>query len=147
MKTIDELTPLIVTWQNAEKALEIAKEKEKEARLALMAAAFPDAKRGTNTRELTHGYVLKGVKKVNFNLKNTKEGSETEKALDKIERLGNRGAYIADDLVSWKPSLSLTTYQKLDLNDPSDRQIKEIIDTVLTTSDGMPELEIVKPKA
>jgi hypothetical protein len=146
MATIDEITPLIVTWQNAEKALEIAKEKEKEARLALMAAAFPDAERGTNTLELTHGYVLKGVKKVNFNLKNTKEGHETETALEAIEKIGNRGAYIADDLVSWKPSLSLTTYQKLDPLDPQDRKIKEIIDTVLTTSEGLPTLEIVKPK-
>ena len=135
----------IVAWQEAERALNAAKEKEMALRTKVFGTCFPDAEVGTNTLELGKGYKLKGVRKLNYNLANGQ--GETEAALDQIAALGNEGAFIAERLVGWTPKLSLTEYKKLEpKNNPTHKRIKELIDAVLTVTDGAPTLEVVTPK-
>jgi hypothetical protein len=128
-------------WQVSKKALEAAKETEAALRNELFAITFPAGLVGTDNYELGQGYKLKGVGKINYNL-NNKDGA-TEKALGVLETLGNEGTFIAERLVSWKPTLSVTEYKSLSADSP----YKRIIDAVLTTSPGLPTLELVEPKA
>lgn len=134
----------IMAWQEAEKALNAAKEKEMTLRTKVMAECFPNAEVGTNTLELGKGYKIKGVRKLNYNLANGQ--GETEAALDAISKLGNEGQFIAERLVGWTPKLSLTEYKKLEATNPTHAKIKELIDAVLTVTDGAPTLEVVPPK-
>ena len=137
----------IMAWQKAKDALATAAETEAALRRKVYAEGFPEPKEGVNNLDLGGGYTLKATRKINYNLKETKEGAETSAALDAIEHIGNEGEFIAQRIVTWKPSLSVSEYKKLDVTNPTHKKIKDIIDGVLTTSDGMPTLEVVYPKA
>lgn len=143
---LNERDKLIIAWQEADKALAAAKEREMELRTTTFEYLFPNAEVGTNTYELGKGYEVKGVRKLNYNLANGQ--GETEAALDAIAKLGNEGQFIAERLVGWTPKLSLTEYKKLEPDaNPTHKRIKEIIDGVLTITDGAPTLEVKEPKA
>lgn len=138
---------LVAAWHRASGELAKAKKAEMELRVQVAVAIFPNAVIGTNNVDLPGGWLIKLVRKHNFSLKNTVDGSETEKALDAIEAMGNEGPFIADRLVKWSPELSITEYKKLSKDSPGHVKIKELIDSVLTVSDAAPALELVAPKA
>lgn len=144
MDTI-ERDNLIVSWQTAKSQLDAAVELERNLRKQVFEVCFPEAKEGTNNLDLGMGYKLKGVKKLNYNLVNG-EG-ETETVLDQIANLGNEGHFIAERLVGWKPALSLSEYKKLEANNPTHAKIKNMIDSVITITEGLPTVEVVEPKA
>ena len=140
---------LLLAWQAASAALENAKVAETQARAEVVKLMFDGkpATEGTNNFDLGNGYMLKIVGKVNYNLSESAKPKNpamkpwaTRMALNEIEKLGNEGKFIAERLVKWSPELSLTEYRALA------PQYKAIIDTALTTSDGMPSVEIVAPK-
>lgn len=136
---------LLVQWNLAKEQLDAAKAKEMEMRTKCVAFMFdPNKKKGTERVELGNGYEAKAVKKLNYNFIKNSDGKldkvAVDNALTEIEHSGPEGAYIADNLVKWEPTLSLTEYGKLDPNR------KAIIDKVIVTSDGAPTLEIIPPK-
>lgn len=137
---------LITKWKTAAETLETAKADEMVWRKRVVDFAFdPNKKTGTERIDLGAGYELKSVKKINYGWIKAADGKKVNKdaietALGKIEESGPAGALIADRLVSWKPDLSLSEYNKL----PSD--FKSIIDAVIVTSEGSPTLEIIPPK-
>ena len=137
---------LLMRHQDLKIAVEIAKENEMKLRKYIVNRVFPDAKEGTNTAELGNGYQLKAVKKFHYNL--IPDNNKIFATLDKIKKLGNEGAFIADRLVSWTPSFLLSEYRPLCENDATDiqRQIKREIETVLVITDGSPTLTIKEPK-
>lgn len=135
---------MLLEWDRRKKALETAKADELEIRNAIAKREFPNPKQGTNTLELGNGYKLKMVAKTNYNL--DKDNEKVEDAQERIEKLGNEGAFLADRLITWKPSLSLTEYKNLDPTNPTHKKIKAIVDSVLTTSEATPSLEIAEPK-
>lgn len=141
---IQERDNLIVAWQSAAATLEAAKAAELELRKRVFNTCFPGAVIGTNNLDLGMGYKLKGVRKINYNLANG--AGETDNALNEIEKFGNEGQFIAERLVGWTPKLSLTEYKKLEATNPTHKQVKDIIDGVLTTSEGTPTLEVIVPK-
>jgi len=108
---------------------------------------FPKPQEGTNTKELGQGYQLKSVIKYNYNLSSN---DIVEKCLDHISALGNEGPFIADRLVSWKPSFLITEYRDLcerkDKGDASAIKILNIVNEMLTISEAAPTLEIKSPK-
>jgi len=131
---------ILQEWLDTKKLLDVAKDAEMKAREAVV-AAFPfDASKeeGTQNIDLANGWKLKVVKKLNYKLDNTEDA--TDKALDKLEKMGPEGMFIAERLVKWKPELSVSEYRKLSAS------FKAVIDTVLTTSPGAPTLELVEPK-
>lgn len=146
-RQITQLDQDIMAWQQANETLTAAKNKELELRNRVFAEAFPNAVVGTNTFDLGAKYELKGVRKLNYNLANGND--ETANALDEIEKLGNEGPFIAERLVTWKPSLSVSEYKALQVDGPNPNplhvKIKEIIDAVLTITDGTPTLEVKVP--
>jgi len=138
---------LLSRWQMAQDTLAAAKAAEMDLRKQIVAFSFdPTKQSGTERIELGNGYELKAVKKLNYGFVKRGDGSNkldkgaVDLALTKIEQSGPAGAYIADNLVKWEPTLSLTEYKKLD------EPLKKIIDAVIVTSDGAPSLEIVPPK-
>jgi len=133
----------IMQWQEAVKNLAAAKEAEAALRNEVLSGAFdfdPEALReGTENVELGNGYKLKAVFKISRNLQGGNEA--VEKALQKIEKTGAEGEFIAERLVKWKPELSVSEYKKL----PD--KFRKLIDEVLTSKEAMPSLELVVPKS
>ncbi len=139
---------LLMLWDENKKAIEIAKEAEMELRKYIVGRAFPKKQEGMNTKELGNGYTLKAAVKYNYNLA---DNDIVEGCLNKIAALGNSGAFIADRLVSWKPSFLLTEYRQLcedkDKGDKVAESILNIVTEMLTITEAAPSLEIKEPKA
>lgn len=136
---------ILLEWDRRKKALDAAKEGELAIRKAIAAREFPNPKKGTNNLELGNGYTLKLVHKVNYNL--APDNAKVEEVQEAIEKVGNEGKFLADRLITWKPTLSVSEYGKLDLEDPTHRKIKELVDSVVTMTDATPSLEIKEPKS
>lgn len=137
---------MLVQWEQVKKQLESAKEQEMQLRKQIVDFAFDQNKNsGTERVELGNGYELKAVKKVSYGFikgnDNKINKSAIEKALQKIEKDGAAGELIAERLVQWNPTLSLTEYKLL-----SDKHLKAINEVIVTT-EGAPTLEIIEPKA
>lgn len=133
----------ILQWQEAVKTLAAAKEAEAALRKEVLSGAFnfdPEALReGTENVELGQGYKLKAVFKISRTLQGGQEA--VEKALQKIEKTGSEGEFIAERLVKWKPELSVTEYKSL----PD--KFRKIIDEVVVSKESTPTLELVAPKS
>lgn len=140
----------LAAWEASKIALEAAKAAEMEARKAFVKFAFNHEKlEGTERIPLHNGYEAKAVKKLNYNLVSHTEGVSTVDAVDaaltRIEAVSDEGKFIAERLVKWTASLSISEYRKLD-ETPNGQKFKAIIDEVVETSEGAPTLEIVPPK-
>jgi hypothetical protein len=138
---------LLLEWQEAKRLLTVAQEAEMDLRKQVVNfASDPNKLKGTERIELGNGYEMKLVKKLNFGFVKKDDGkvnkAAIDAALDRIERTGPVGAYLAGELVKWTPDLSLTEYNKLDKDD----EIRKIIDEVIVTTPGAPTLEIIPPK-
>lgn len=137
---------LLMRHQQLKEALEKAKEAEMAIRKYIVNRIFPDKVEGTNTLELGNGYLAKAVVKFNYNL--DPDLDKVDAALDRITRMGNEGAFIAERLVKWSASFLLTEYRKLQEPDATEIQkaIKKEIDSVLTITDAAPTFDIKEPK-
>ena len=138
LDALEKRNALLVKWEKAKQDLERAKEDEMDLRKQVAAAYFPNPEKGVNNVDLGNKYTLKMTHKLNYKLND--DNDAIEKALDKIERTGNEGKFIAERLISWKASLSMTEYNQLD------PKYKKIIDEVITITEAAPSLEIKEPK-
>jgi hypothetical protein len=138
---------LLILWQQKKTAIDVAKEEEMELRKYIVKREFPKPVEGTQRKELGNGYELKAVIKYNYSLA---DNDKVEECLNHISDLGNEGPFIADRLVSWKP-----TFLKTEYNDLLDRKSKgderavkilNIVNSMLTITEGAPTLDIVEPK-
>jgi len=141
-----ERTRLLNLWETAQKTLAAAKENEMELRKRVVDFAFDqDQKSGTENIELANGYKAKAVKKLNFSFIKNSEDKVDKKAIDSalclIESDGAAGELIAERLVKWTPTLSLSEYKQLCGTH------KAIIDAVVITKEASPTLSIVAPKS
>ena len=138
----------LMYWQSLKNALEVARESEMEFRKYIVKREFPNPNEGMNTQELGNGYQLKAAIKYNYNLL---DNDTVEKCLNKIENIGNDGKFIADRLVSWKPSFLLTEYRTLQddaaKGSKSANEILTIISEMLEITEASPTLEIKEPKS
>ena len=138
---------LLMLWADKKKLIEKAKEDEMELRKYIVARAFPQKHEGMNTKELGNGYQLKAAIKYNYNLA---DNDKVEDCLNRIATIGNTGAFIADRLVSWKPSFLLSEYRQLcedkDKGDKAAENILNIVTEMLTITEAAPSLEIKEPK-
>lgn len=139
---------LLMEWDKIKKSIETAKAQEMEVRKYIVNRAFPKKEEGMNTKELGNGYELKAAVKFNYNLA---DNDTVENCLAKVASLGNQGPFIADRLVSWKPSFLLTEYRQLvedkEKGDKFAIECLKAIEPMLTISEGAPELTIKEPKA
>lgn len=127
---------LIMFWKKTKEEADQKKEFEMTLRKEVVKRLFPNKSEGTNTIELGNGYQLKCVIKQSYKIDN----KNVDSILDEIAKAGNEGSFIAERLVTWSASLSLTEYRELD------PKYKLIFDKVLTINDAAPVLEIREPK-
>lgn len=138
---------LLVQHQALKDQIEIFKKQEMELRKYIVERAFPDRSEGVNKIDLGNGYELKAD--VNFNYNIDKPANEVWQALERIRKIGNYGATIADKLVSWKANFLLKEYRGLvkakDESQEAQAILKEI-SSFLTIKEAAPELDIKGPK-
>ncbi len=111
---------------------------EKELRTQILKDSFNfegDDREGTENIELGNGYKLKGV----FKLTRKLDKKETPEVLNAMRSMSPEGAFIADRIVTWEPKLNKKEYDSLN------PQFKGMVDSVLTTTAGLPSLSIVEP--
>lgn len=139
---------LLLAWDDIKKTITTATAQEMELRKYIVNRAFPKKEEGMNTKPLGNGYELKASVKFNYNLA---DNDTVENCLARVAALGNQGPFIADRLVSWKPSFLLTEYRQLvedkEKGDKFAENVLKEITPMLTITDGAPTLEIKAPKA
>lgn len=139
---------VLMTHQAMKAEIERLKEEEMEMRKYIVARAFPDKKEGMNTKELGNGYELKAQVKYNYNLA---DNDIVEAGLEKIEKLGNEGSFIADRLVSWSPNFLLKEYRQLQEDAKKGSKFATeclaVISDFLTITEAAPTVDIKAPKA
>lgn len=131
-------------WRDLAAFAKLATEAEKNTRRAVVAAYYdPALGDGTHNIDLGDGFKLKLVNSTNYKLD---DNEKVDQALEQISRIGADGTFLADRLISWTPKLSVSEFKKLEATNAGHQQIKEVLQTILTTGPAMPTLEIVAPK-
>lgn len=146
---------LIQNWLKAKEVFAKAQEEERRLRALVVEDMFPNATKGTNRFQLGKGYALKYVRTIDYVLGDkelcvdgvkVKVADQVDELLERIEALGGEGPALAARVVKWTPELSPTEYLALDVNFPVQEKVKEMIDQMLTTKDGSPQLTFEVPK-
>lgn len=137
---------IVSKWQCTKSALDALKTDEMALRKEILSFCFdPKKTKGVEYHDLGNGWKLKADKKINFGWIKLNEKEIDRKAvyqaLVDIEKLSPEGKLVAERLISWKPDLSLSQYKLLNDNEAA------IINKVIVTKPGSPELSIVEPKS
>jgi hypothetical protein len=134
----------VIEWREADQQLAAAKANELTKRNAAIALCFPTVAEGVNRFPLGNGYALKCEGRLNYKLDS--DTAKVDAVLDRIEKAGNEGPFLASRLIKWKPELSTGEYKKLDPNAPEHATIKALVNTILTITPGLPGLTLEEPK-
>jgi len=140
---------MLLLWQRSKEMLDYWKALEMEYRKICASLLVPEDKKkeGVNTIDLGQNYKAKVNIKYNYTLSDNKT---VESGLDKISSLGNEGKFLADRLVNWHPTFSLSEYRQLEEDAKDGSQFaKDVIKTIsefLIIKEASPTLEIVEPK-
>ena len=148
---------VIQNWLDERAALQLHKADEMKARTEVSQLLFPNPTKGTQRYPLANGYAIKLVYKLNYRLGdkdkiNPDTGGKVrldDQVFDlqsRMEALGPVAELFADRLIKWTPELSVTEYEKLDVNDPIQRQLRDMIDAMLTVEPASPALDFEEPK-
>lgn len=147
----------IMAWQAAKPVAAEAVERERELRARVTATLFPTPRKGTQRYDLGGGYKVKLVHGTTYNLGNkdmvdpaTNEPIPIKKQVEDLQQaiaeLGNEGPMLAERLIKWKPELSASEYEKLNVEFDIEAKAKALIDAILTTKPASPQLELEEPK-
>lgn len=144
-------------WLNSKPVLESAKQNEMDLRNKVSATCFPTPKKGTQRYALGGGFNVKLVYGLTYTLgdkdKLSDEGvkvpirkqiEDLEQAI--IDKHGEAGLQLVKRLISWKPELSGSEYEKLDPENPLELEVRAMIDEVLTIKPASPQLTFEEPK-
>jgi len=141
---------MLMLWRIAKDMLDQYKEAEMCYRKICAAFLVPEPikNEGINTVELGNGFQAKVGIKMNYKL--ASDNDLVWAGLEKIEKLGNEGKFVADRLISWQPNFLLIEYRQLqeDAEKGSEfakNALKEV-SNFMTISEASPTLEIKKPK-
>jgi hypothetical protein len=147
----------IMEWRGLKEQATFYVEQERLARAKVASTLFPNAHKGTQRYELGAGYKVKlqygftytlGDKDLVDPATNAKVpiASQVEGIEDAIAALGNEGPMLADRLIRWKPELVESEYLKLNPEFEIEKQVKALIDSILTVKPKSPVLELEEPK-
>lgn len=134
----------LYAWNSLATTLTNVKALETSWRKDMFTAFFPGHQKGTKSLDIGNGYILKAVGKINYKV--DPDVDKVDKVIAAIEKTGDAGKFLAERLLKTKIELGEGEYNKLDPNDKTQNKIKALVDSVLTSSDGTPSLEIVAPK-
>lgn len=132
---------ILEQWNECKERLDFYKNQEMELRKEAIELFFnpQEMEEGTRNEDLENGYKLKAVFKISRAF-GKKTNEEIEKVLQKIEKSGPEGEFLAERIVKWKPELSTTEYKNLDA------KYLKIINEIVVSKPASPSLELVEPK-
>ena len=122
---------ILEMWQHAKAQSQFWTSTERELRLRLFGGAVPTPKEGTNNVELKDGRICKFVYKLNRHV--DQKGVATA-----IQKLGALGINETEKYLKPKYEIVLSNY-KASVEDP---KVRAVLDEVVTTSPGLPTLEV-----
>ena len=125
---MDNYFKVLGQWQDTKAELESLKRKEAQLRKLLFQGAFPNPVEGINTITLVDGTIIKGTHKITRNI--------DEAALPSV--LEQMPEAVRDNLVAYKPSLSVAVYRKLTAEE------RKTFDQALIIKPGTPTLEVIR---
>jgi hypothetical protein len=146
-------------WLRGKQAATMAVDLERDCRAKVTATLFPAPKKGTQRYDIGGGYQVKLVYGLTFTLGNKdalreSDGSKypiREQVEDLEARImdkhGEVGAALIKRLISWKPELSGSEYEKLDPKDDVEASVAAMIAEILTVKPASPQLTFEEPKA
>jgi hypothetical protein len=148
----------IQTWLKTKKDAAVYTELEKSARSTVSKTLFPNPTKGTNRVQLGNGYAVKLTYVLNYKLGDKdKIGEDGAKVsiVEQVNRLeaaiiekhGLAGQVIVDRLITWKPEISGSEYEKLNKDSNVENDIAVMISEHLTiTPAATPTLVFEEPK-
>lgn len=145
-------------WLNSKPALENAKQIEMDWRNKVSATLFPNPVKGTQRYDLGGGFKVKLVHGLTYSLGNKEAVDDEGKKIAVrtqvedleqriIDKFGDVGDQLIKRLISWKPELSGSEYEKLDPDNVVELEVRNMIDEVLTIKPASPQLAFEEPKA
>ena len=140
---------LLMLHKRSKEQLDYWKEEEMMLRKIAVVELVPAKTEGTTNVELGNGFKAKVVNKYNYKLNS--DNDKIWSCLDRVSKVGNQGAFIAERLVSWTPNFSKTEYTTLQEeakkgSEDAKAILKIVNDEMLTITEGAPTLDIVEPK-
>lgn len=148
----------IQNWLSSKETAQVAVTNERDHRVKVTTTLFPIPKKGTQRYDLGNGYKVKLQHTITADIgikgKTDDDGNEVtietqvrnaEEAV--IEEFGELGEQVLKRLITWKPNLSLSAWDKLDMTNDVEKQIKEMLEPLVTKKPGSPQLEFEEPKA
>jgi len=132
MPLTPEQIAAVQAWNEAKNELDRFKQQESMLRDELVKLLFSSKDEGTESIEVSNGWKLKAVKKLDYKLDNKDNQIVAICAMldpDTAKRLFN-----------WKPDLSVSTYKQLDATTQS------LLNGCLTIKPAKASLELVPPK-
>lgn len=144
-------------WQTAKFNADSAVQNERDFRAKVTATLFSKPKKGTQRYELGGGYKIKLVHSITYVLgdKDLDDDNGNKISIESqvqaveqivIEKLGEVGAQMLKRLIRWKPELSGSEYEKLDINNEAEAFAKAEITKIITTKPGSPQLVFEESK-
>jgi len=130
---------LIMQWSAANATLAAAKVAEMKLRKQLEACSLFDQKKekGSQRHDLGKGYILKLNRKQSTKVENG-EG-EAFAVQQQLRNLGGLAIERAENIFKFTPSVSSKVYNAM-----TDEE-KAIVDTIVTTKQASPSLELIEP--
>jgi hypothetical protein len=154
---LEAVKAIVLEWTQLATLKDEAVEKEREQRAKVKYHCFPNAVRGTQRFDLQNGYKLKLQQTFTYKLGDkamvdpaTNQPISITKQIEELQTaiadLGNEGPLLSDRLIKWEPKLVDSEYRKLSDDFPVEKAAKELIDQLLTISEGSPQIVLEPPK-
>lgn len=151
----------IQRWLESKHTFVNAQTEERDWRAKVSTTLFPTPSKGTQRYDLGGGYKVKLVYALSYSIGNKDqvddEGvkvsirNQVQKLEDEIAALGEAHTVRFEAVVSWKPEVSGSNYEKLATaakeGDAVALAVRERIDKLLTIKPGSPQLEFEEPRA
>jgi plasmid stabilization system protein ParE len=148
----------IETWLKHKQGAEAAVQLERDSRAKVSAMLFPTPKKGTQRYDIGSGFKVKLQHVVTYYLgdKDKEDNNGNKITIESqvqaveaviVEKLDDVGAQMLKRLIRWKPELSGSEYEKLDVSNEAEAFAKAEIAKILTIKPGSPQLAFEEPKA
>lgn len=129
----EQLYTKIGRWNDLQAKLASIKDEEMKLRKEIFEECFPSPTEGTAAVDMPGGWKLKGTYKLTRTL--------DEAALPAVIAQLHKHKVSTDQLITYKPSLSLSAYRKMD------DKWRKVLEQAMEIKPGAPTLELVAPKS
>jgi len=147
----------IQRWLDAKETLGNSKQHESDWRSKVSSTLFPTPKKGTQRYDVGGGYSVKLIYNLSYTLGDKDKidpssgakvpvREQIEELEAKVAEMGEAHRIAFENVVSWKPEVSGSAYEKLNMNDEIQKAVKLAIDEHLTIKPGSPQLTWEEPK-